>query len=345
MLLTTLFFSSLLSLPHGIEDIEMSKPGGSESDYPIKAPPAISKFPSALGQQSLVKSLISKIDESQVRAHLVRLTQFPERYYKSDNGVAAAQWLYTQVVALNASASPDVLLTVRYFNHPQWKQPSVVARLEARNNQGPGDIIITGTHFDTVGKGSGKPEPNLNPAADDCASGSSVIAETLRILVSEKVIPKRPIEFHWYAAEEVGLFGSKEVAKDYSSRQVKVFSYLNLDQAGYVKEGTKPTIGIFTDYTTAAATNFMRLTIAAYTTITNVVDSRCGYRCTDNASWFDAGYNAALAFESDMQNATPYNDRVKSNGGALDTLETINFPHVLEFVRNTIGFVVELSMA
>ena len=76
-----------------------------------------------------------------------------------------------------------------------------------------------------------------------------------------------------------------QVAEDYAIRKVNVFSYLNLDQSGYVaKELSKPIIGIFTDFTTKEATDFARLTVAEYTSaktgIVDVKDSRCGYACT-----------------------------------------------------------------
>lgn len=66
--------------------------------------------------------------------------------------------------------------------------------------------------------------------------------------------------------------------------------------------------------------------------------------CTDHASWYGHGYNSALAFESSMANAFPYNDKVNSDGSYLDTVDVIYFPHVVEFVRSTLGFVVELSL-
>ena len=123
-----------------------------------------------------------------------------------------------------------------------------------------------------------------------------------------------------------------------------------MDQSAYVSaELKKPIIGIFTDYATKGATDFARLTVAEYTSAktgdVDVKDSQCGYACTDNAAWSRRGYNAALVFESDAAHATPYNDRVNSDGSPLDTLETMNWTHLQNFVHNTIGYVVELSLA
>ncbi|KAJ3319369.1 Leucine aminopeptidase 1 [Boothiomyces sp. JEL0866] len=341
-----LAISSVLSVPPWVKKTDFKNFDTVER---FSAPKAISTFPSALAQQNLVNSLISQIQVDKVKAHLTKLASFPERYYKSQNGVDAATWLSNEVTSLAATASPKVKLTVKYFKHTQWKQPSVIARLEPVTSTGPGDIVITGTHFDTASynKGGGSGDISRpNPAADDCASGSSVISETLRILVSQSFVPKRPIEFHWYAAEEEGLLGSDEVANDYAKRQVPVFTYLNLDQSGYVQPGATPGIGIITDYTTSAATKFLTQTVKSYTTVTRTGTFQCGYECTDNAAWYDAGYNSALAFESPTDaEAFPYNDQVNNDGTPLDTLDKIDFNHVTQFVRNTIGFLVELSLA
>lgn len=122
--------------------------------------------------------------------------------------------------------------------------------------------------FDNVG--------GANPAADDCASGSSVVFEALRVFVKAKFVPSRPIEFHFYAAEEVGLLGSKEISTFYANNKVPVFAYLNLDQSGYVKPGTSPSIGLVTDYTSADASEFLKKTVQAYTTIGTFVQTKCG---------------------------------------------------------------------
>lgn len=310
----------------------------------IKAPAPISIMPTTVKQTDLVNSLIAAADMALTKKWLVTLTEFPERYYLSDNGMKSAEWIRDQVNALQSSLSPKVKLNVTMFSHSWKKQPSVIARLESIADTAAKDIIVVGTHFDTLGKGSGKPEPNNNPGADDCASGSSVIAESLRVLVSQQFVPKRPIEFHWYAAEEVGLKGSMEVAADYAKRQVSVFSYLNLDQSGYLKPGYTATAGVFTDFTNKAATAFIRNTLKAYTTI-GQKDSRCGYRCTDHASWDYYGYITAFVAEAPFEASFPNNDQVKPDGSALDTVEIINMNHLMQFVRNTLGFVVELSLA
>jgi leucyl aminopeptidase len=147
-----------------------------------QGPAAISKFPATLNQVTAVKGLISSVDRDSLKAYLVQLTQFPERYYTSDNGVKSAQWIKLQIDNLQSQVSSDVILTTRLFKHSSWAQPSVIARLESKINSSL-DIVITGSHFDTAANGSPQGQGGNNPAADDCASGVSVVHETLRVLI------------------------------------------------------------------------------------------------------------------------------------------------------------------
>ncbi|KAJ3091187.1 hypothetical protein HDU96_003120, partial [Phlyctochytrium bullatum] len=217
-----------------------------------KGPTSGVAIPTTLAFQSVVNPLLAAIDQTSMKNFLVAMTQFPKWYYQSDNGVKAANWIVSKVQALTDPAGTK--LTVSLFKHT-WKQPSVIARYEPSTPSGLDGIVITGTHFDTLCSGSGRPEPNANPAADDCASGSAVIYETLRTLTLKGFVPKRPTEFHWYAAEE----------------GIKVVSYLNLDQSGYVKPGSTEVIGVMTDYTTKASPAFPFPLRASTTFMTNIV--------------------------------------------------------------------------
>jgi hypothetical protein len=117
------------------------------------APPSISTMPSSLSQKASVSKLLGLISSEKTLAWMTRLTQFPERYYKSDNGVLAAKWIRDQIVALNGELDPAVNLTVSLYNHPRWKQPSVIARLAQKGESSKKDLVITGSHFDTLARG------------------------------------------------------------------------------------------------------------------------------------------------------------------------------------------------
>ncbi|KAJ3216579.1 hypothetical protein HDU67_009274 [Dinochytrium kinnereticum] len=298
---------------------------------PTIGPPAPIALPKTAAFQNVVKPLIAQISQPSMKSWLIRLTEFPERYYKSANGIASTVWIRDQANAL--APVNGTKLTGSLFDHSWKAQQSVIVRYEATTPSELEGIVIAGTHFDSVGAGSGKPKPNNNPAADDCASGSTVIFEILRVLVANGFVPG------------LGLLGSNAVAEAYAKAGTKVVSYLNLDQSGYVRAGTTPIMGVcvwfllgffhhgnslivlevVTDFTTIASTAFLRSIVTTYTKY-NFVNTRCGYRCTDHAAWSDHG------------------DRVNRDGRVLDTVDKLNFDHITEFIKSTLGYVVELSL-
>ncbi|KAJ3204219.1 Leucine aminopeptidase 1 [Dinochytrium kinnereticum] len=342
-------------------DVELVARAETVSALLTKGPVSSVPIPSKMQFSDVVKPLIASIDQAKVRNWVTGMTSFPERYYTSQNGLKAAQWIMDQVAALPVVNGAK--LSVNLFQH-SWKvQPSVIARYEAATPSLLEGIIITGSHLDTLGKGSGKPEPNFQPGADDCASGSVAVFEALRVMTSSGFIPGRPIEFHWYAGEELGILGSNEVAESYAKSGIKVVSYLNLDQSGYTKPGKTPVMGVLMDYTTKASTAFMKSVISTYSTL-GFVETRCGYKCTDNSAWYDHGYEVGFAAEAAFSDckfnglyqliglitdfiplAYPYSDTVNADGSARDVIANLNFTHIQEFAKTTIGYTVELSLA
>jgi len=273
-------------------------------------------------------------------------SSYHDRHYQSINGRLSAEWIYYQVVALQSSVVTGAKLSVNFFNHT-WQQPSVIARYEPTTPTSKVGIVVTGSHIDTISFFTPQlPEPNQQPGADDCASGSSALWETLRVLVATGFIPDRPIEYHWYSAEEEGLYGSTQIANYYKSQFVSLISYLNYDQSGYTAGmGSNIKVGVMTDRVTTAATNLLKSCITEYSPLL-FATTVCGYDCTDNAAWFNAGYPAAFHFEAtSLGTSFPYVDSGFTNGTGRDTLNYINYTHVMRMAEIGISFVVELSLA
>ena len=118
-----------------------------------RAPGPLSPIPVSPQIQDQVKAMLSEhLDVSKTKAWLTRFTGFPERYYKSQNGIEAAHWIRDQVLALADSPlmGRGVRLSVRLFEHSWKMQPSVIARLEPVEGAGTQDIVVTGAHLDTI---------------------------------------------------------------------------------------------------------------------------------------------------------------------------------------------------
>jgi len=283
-------------------------------------------IPSKPVHQQVVAPLLKELDQVEVRKNIAHFTSYTTRYYTSPFSVQAAEWLANQYSVYGAHRS-DV--SVRLFKH-SWVEPSVIARIEGK---GPNknEVVILGGHIDSISNGA------TAPGADDDASGSISVLEVFRVLAASKFEPSRSIEFHGYAAEEVGLRGSQDIAANYAANKVIVAAMMQLDMVGYYKPGTKPAISITTDFTSTPLNAFVKLLVEAYADIPAGTNT-CGYGCSDHASWTKAGYFASHPFEAAMSNTSPYIHTVS------DTLSRIDLNHAMEFIKVAVGFAVEFGL-
>jgi len=157
------------------------------------------------------------------------------------------------------------------------------------------------------------------------------------VLVSQGFKPSRSIEFHTYSAEEVGLWGSQDIASFYQKKGVFVYAMLQLDMTMFSKQGTQQTIGIISDYVSTPLTQFLMLMVDSYADIGYTV-SRCGYGCSDHASWTKSGYPSCLPFETIMSNSNP---QIHTKN---DLFSNLDVEHGLQFCKVALGFAVELSL-
>jgi leucyl aminopeptidase len=251
---------------------------------------------------------------------------YNSRYYTLQSGVDAVNWLASEYRRI-AGSRLGVDIHVYIWSH-SWAQPSVIAEITGTVH--PTERVVIGGHIDSTAGAAG----NRAPGADDDASGSSTVLEIFRILATDTQFkPERTIEFQAYAAEEVGLRGSQDIAAYYSQFNYNVIGMMQLDMTGY--DGSS-SIGLVTDYTNQVLTAFLRQCLGAYCTIP-VQATACGYGCSDHASWYNYGYPSAFTFESTFSSSNPYIHT------ASDTLNRLTQSHALQFVYAGLGFCVELS--
>ena len=157
--------------------------------------------------------------------------------------------------------------------------------------------------------------------------------ESLRVLAAAKYAPKNTLEFHFYSGEEGGLLGARAVMQDYVKRSVKVLALVNQDMTAF---SPNKNIAVYTDYVSTPLSNFIMKLVPVYTALPVITD-KCGYACSDHGAAYDAGYPAAYVCDENMVDATPYLH------SANDALSTMDFDHLHQHVRLTIGFLVEGS--
>ncbi|KAA8642787.1 hypothetical protein EYZ11_011590 [Aspergillus tanneri] len=295
-------------------------------------------YPGNVEHNDTVHDLITKLDQANFKKNLQPFSDFHNRYYKSDNGKKSSEWLQQQIKGVIDSSSAKGV-TVQPFSH-SWPQSSIIVTVPGKSEK----KVVLGAHQDSINQMS--PSSGRAPGADDDGSGVVTILETLRVLLQDSKVAAgeapNSIEFHFYAAEEGGLLGSQDIFRKYSQDKKQVVAMLQQDMTGYTKgtteKGKDPIIGVLTDNVDDGLTAFLKKVIDAYCEI-GWVESQCGYACSDHASATKYGYPSSFAFESAFGDDSPY---IHS---ADDTIETVDFDHVLQHARLSLGFAYELGFA
>lgn len=269
-------------------------------------------------------------------SHLETFTNFHTRYYKSDYGRQSSEWLFDQVNQTLTKAGVGI---VQFFPH-SWGQNSIIATLPGQSEK----TIVIGAHQDSINLFF--PSLLAAPGADDDGSGTVTILEALRVLLTDSAIAHgnaaNTVEFHWYSAEEGGLLGSQAIFSAYEKQGRDVKAMLQQDMTGYthatLEAGEPESVGVITDFVDAGLTDFIKKIVTTYCTIP-FIETKCGYACSDHASASKAGYPSAFVIESDFK----YSD--KKIHTTEDKMEFLNFDHMLQHARLTLGLAYELAFA
>ncbi|KAF9178080.1 Leucine aminopeptidase 1 [Haplosporangium sp. Z 767] len=297
------------------------------------AAPAKKPLPKAVSHQDKFALYVDKISNANMQTALTAFTKFNNRYYNAQTGVDSATWLEKQVADLIATSAGKSDSNVRRFSH-SFRQFSIIARFEGSNSTLKNSPIVIGSHQDSINSRS--PTTGRAPGADDDGSGSIGILEVFRALINVGFRPVRPVEFHWYAGEEVGLLGSQDIAKSYSNSAVGVLAMLQNDMTAYAGTKYAEHFAIVTDNVDTELTKLVKLYAETYGDIA-VRETSCGYGCSDHASWTKYGYRSSFAIEAVMSDTNPYIHTDK------DDLSLINYDHMKQFAKLALGFAVELG--
>jgi leucyl aminopeptidase len=283
-----------------------------------------------------VKPILKTLSTEGPKENLAKFSSFRTRYYRSETGRQSQQWLLSKILEYTekyASKSLRNIISATEFHH-SWGQNSIIVRINGSSTTDD-SVVIIGAHQDSTNMWPFLPAPG----ADDDGSGTTTILESYRALLAADFHPVRNVEFQWYSAEEGGLLGSQAIAKDYESRNVDVFAMSQFDMTAWVKSGFREEVGIITDFVDEGLTEFNKKLVDMYLDIP-WVDTKCGYACSDHASFSKAGYPSSFTIESAFENSNP---NIHSVNDRIDVSPEFSFEHMLEFSKLAVAYVVELG--
>lgn len=291
--------------------------------YAATSHPVESRF--RIQYETEVNSALQKLNPQNMWTSLTTLTDFKDRYARSDNGVKAAEWLKSEVERM-ASDNGRTDIKAYFVKTGGYKQPSLVVKFGDQEGAG----IVIGAHMDTLSSSFSR-----KPGADDDGSGTVTVLEVARTLLSSGMHFKKPIYFIWYAAEEEGLVGSGYVVRDFKEKQIPVDAVIHFDMTGFAYQND-PTIWLLNDYTNSDLTKYLATLINTY--VKQPVDyTKCGYACSDHASWTKGGYASAIPFEAKFGTE---NSHIHSS---KDTMDWLSLDHMTSYAKIGVAFAVELA--
>lgn len=251
---------------------------------------------------------------------------FPDRSAATKTGVKAANWLKNKIETMAREHNRSDIKTYFVETGRGYIQPSLVVKIGESNEP----AVVIGAHMDTLTS-----RYELKPGADDDGSGSMTSMAVARSIIDSGLHFKRPLYFIWYAAEEVGLVGSKSVVTDFKNKHIPVHAVLQLDMTGYAYKN-EPTIWLSEDYVSNKLTKYLATLINTYVK-KPIAYTRCGYACSDHASWNKAGFNVAFPMESAMEHDNPYIHTSR------DKMDILSVEHMTDYAKLGIAFAVELA--
>ncbi|KAL6934979.1 hypothetical protein ACO0R3_000950 [Hanseniaspora guilliermondii] len=311
-------------------------------------------LPLELSSREHFEIIMATIDEQQLikdmHVFIEHFTMFYNRFYKSDYGVQASNWIYEQLDFLKTQAvdmiedfDAEEMISVLKIKHQSFPQETVMLKIKGSASQDTNRPVIIGSHIDSINILF--PYLLRAPGVDDNATGTCInylILKTyLEALVSEAIDwPGNDIEFHFYAGEEGGLLGSLDVFKNYKENQKAIMSVLVLDQIGHPDKNRE--MGLMTDFVSPDMVDFLELLIKAYTTIDDnnhvrYIKDKCGYGCSDHASAYKHGFPSGMLSESSLKNDN------KFTHSAFDTIDRIDFKWLIHYYRIGVSYLLELS--
>ncbi len=284
-----------------------------------------------IDQQKAVIPALNQVNNQEINATILKLQELKTRYYQSDGGVSAALKIKDQWESYgNGRLDYSVIL----YQHC-WRQNSVIATI--RGNEFPDEYIVIGGHLDSI---SHYYQTDA-PGADDDASGIAVVSEVLRVLIASDFRPKRTLQFMAYSAEEVGILGSREIAKAYKASGKKVNGVMQMDMTGYA--GSSKNMYFVTNYTNNDLNNFVMDLIDEYNgqgqhQIT-YGGTECDYPCSDHIAWTGTGVPATYPVEAKF---SEFNHNIHKRSDTLSNMD-MSGNHVARFAKLGIEFMIELG--
>lgn len=268
-----------------------------------------------------IVAAVALASDNNIIENINTMVSWKSRYHQDPSGMKTGQRLQAMYKALIPNERTDIELEL--VNHQGSPQKSLIVRIPGTTQ--PDEILILGSHLDSINS----KDNALAPGADDNASGTSTNLEVFRILMEKNIKPLKTIEIHAYAAEEIGLVGSGEIAESYRSQNKNVTAMVQFDMNGF--SNGEPKVTFVTNSTNSTLTKQLQGLVDDYLNIGHATGFLL-FGSSDHASWKKKGYPVAFPTEDPFG----FNRKIHTKD---DTLDFINTPEQMkEFAKLGVAY-------
>lgn len=288
----------------------------------------------SITEDEFVNSCLDLVNAENIKNNIWDLEDYGTRYHTKPQARQAVLDQQSKWDAMILASGRDNIST-RIVEHVNTPMPSVILTMTGADS--PDEFVIIGGHIDSTAY----PNNDDAPGADDNASGIAALNEMVRVLLEKDFVPSRTVEVMAFAAEEIGLVGSSEIAANYAANNVNVVAYVQFDMTGY--KGSLEDIYITQDSYNSSTLNTYLVSLMDHYNANGIHSftygfTTCGYGCSDHASWAANGYEAAFPFEAQMGEDNP------NIHTANDVYSFFNTPdHAVKFTKLGLEFVIEAA--
>lgn len=270
----------------------------------------------------LIPELLTQVSKQRVRSDIVALQNFKTRYASTAQCEEAGEFLLNRFRSLGLDAKAET-----FSFESRYRSRNIVALIPGTT--GSTQTILACAHYDSYSDSMDTDAPG----ADDNASGTAAVLEIARILAKRKF--KNPVVLLCVSAEEWGLYGSGNYARQARDHNRTITAVINLDMIAYNHAGAGELSLIVNGKSQWLADRF----IAVAQPLVNVnlvktVDASLTW--SDHSSFWDQGYSALCGIETDDN---PYYHQTS------DTVDTLDLDYATDVVKASLAVLVDLAQS
>ena len=264
-------------------------------------------FPYINSQNEKVLEMLNQVTDNQIISDVEHLTSYINRRADAVHIYDVKNWLVTQY----ENANVDSIYLHDFQVIPFWDTvpkpfttaPNILAVKIGKTY--PNEFVVCGAHYDSFVRTEGDFDPDtlVSPGADDNATGVAGILTTARILSNYEF--ERSIIFANWNAEEFGLCGSSQYAKQCRADSMDIVAYFNLDMTGYVNPGDDIHIHLLYATCDSLLGTFVKQVSRAYLPDIEIRHAWLQGGDTDFSSFNRNGYQSVSPSE-DVYHLSPY---------------------------------------